>query len=459
MNVYIVHSCIHFPTTSKDEKVHALALELPLSANDSWEMYFPTRKWRHNKTNKQETHKKRSKRTRTIQHSKSKIKMMKRRILYIVGMLAMSYSETAAFSGPMHSMNARHYGNNVSNNARRFVPIQKLKMSDSSNLLYQEAEKVLVNRGEVEETLVSNTMPIKANLVKLKGVGKAGGFGGGSATSASSLKKANNAEAKAHAKVLKEEGVVRIDNILSDKVVDRLKSYVYDLRQTSEQEVEEGLVKPLDRFANVLLKQNRCDLTIPLGNDIVYQALNEALRISSVGATISSILGEDCILHEFSCLMSDPGSQRQVIHPDTPFIPGKGPVLYTCFIALQDVRPDMGPTVWFPNTHTEEAHNAFKNESMDVVSGESKKDQFIRSRKAVLGLLPKGSCAIFDSRLLHCGTANQSNDSRALFYFSFKNPSVGYTGNPASIRPDVGKAMISMKTLVTDLERFAKGKK
>jgi ectoine hydroxylase-related dioxygenase (phytanoyl-CoA dioxygenase family) len=392
-------------------------------------------------------------------NSKRKIKTMKSRILYIVGMLAITVSETAAFSGPMHSMNARHRENPVCNNARRFMPIQKLKMSDSSNLLYQEAEKVLVNRGEVEETLVSDAMPIKANLVKLKGVGKAGGFGGRSATSASSLKKANNAEAKAHSKVLIEEGVVRIDNILSEKVVDRLKSYLYDLRQTSEQEIEKGLVKPLDRFANVLLKQNRCDLTIPLGNDIVSQALNEALRISSVGATISSILGEDCILHEFSCLMSDPGSQRQVIHPDTPFIPGKGPVLYTCFIALQDVRPDMGPTVWFPNTHTEEAHNAFKNDSMDVVSGESKKDQFIRSRKAVLGLLPKGSCAIFDSRLLHCGTANQSNDSRALFYFSFKNPSVGYTGNPASIRPDVGKAMISMKTLVSDLERFAKGKK
>lgn len=366
--------------------------------------------------------------------------------------------QVAAFLGPRNSISMYNRQHHVSS-SRRFAPIQTLKMSDSSNLLYQEAEKVLVNRGELEETLVTDATPIEANLVKLKGVGKAGGFGGGSSISSSSLKKANKVEAKAHSKKLVDEGVVRIDNVLSDKVADELRSYLYDLRQTSEQEVEDGIVKPLERFANVLLKKNRCDLTIPLGSDIVSQALNEALRLSPVGATISSILGEDCILHEFSCLMSDPGSQRQVIHPDTPFIPGKGPVLYTCFIALQDIRPDMGPTVWFPNTHTEEAHIAFKNDSMDVVTGESKKDQFIRSRKAVLGVLPKGSCAIFDSRLLHCGTGNQSNDSRALFYFSFKNPSVGYTGNPASIRPDVGKALINMKTLVSDLESFSKGKK
>jgi ectoine hydroxylase-related dioxygenase (phytanoyl-CoA dioxygenase family) len=360
----------------------------------------------------------------------------------------MIVAHTAAFLSPIkNSINTYH------RNRSRCL------LSDSSNLLYQEAEKVLVNRGELEETLVTDAIPIEANVVKLKGVGKAGGFGGGSTSSASSLKKTNKAEAKAHSKVLLEEGVVRIDNVLSDNVADQLRSYLYDLRQTSEQEVENGQVQPMDRFANVLLKKNRCDLTIPLGNDIVSQALNEALRLSSVGATISSILGEDCILHEFSCLMSDPGSQRQVIHPDTPFIPGKGPVLYTCFIALQDVRPDMGPTVWFPKTHTDEAHITFKNDSVDLVTGESKKDQFIRSRKAVLGLLPKGSCAIFDSRLLHCGTGNQSDESRALFYFSFKNPSVGYTGNPASIRPEVGKAMMNMKTLVSDLETISKGKR
>ena len=134
----------------------------------------------------------------------------------------MIVAHTAAFLSPIkNSINTYH------RNRSRCL------LSDSSNLLYQEAEKVLVNRGELEETLVTDAIPIEANVVKLKGVGKAGGFGGGSTSSASSLKKTNTAEAKAHSKVLLEEGVVRIDNVLSDNVADQLRSYLYDLRQTS----------------------------------------------------------------------------------------------------------------------------------------------------------------------------------------------------------------------------------
>jgi len=277
--------------------------------------------------------------------------------------------------------------------------------------------------------------------------GKAGGFGKTSSKAAS-----NKVEGKAYAKILQKEGVLRLDNVLSPNTADALREYLYNLRQQSEKDVAEGKVQPIERFANVLLKHNRCDLTIPLGTDpIVTTALNESLRKSPVGGIISSILGDEAILHEFSCLMSDVGSQRQVIHPDTPFIDGKGPVLYTCFIALQDVTLDMGPTTWLPRTHTKEAHAAFK----DVYC----KDELVKTQPAVLGLLPKGSCGIFDSRLLHCGTANRSNEgkSRALFYFSFKNPEVGYTGNPASIRLELSAENIPLGALMDDLELFERG--
>ena len=216
-----------------------------------------------------------------------------------------------------------------------------------------------------------------------------------------------------------------------------------------------GKFQPIERFANVLLRTNRCDLTIPVGTDhpIVTSALFESLSKSPIGAIISSIFGNDAILHEFSCLMSDVGSQRQVIHPDTPFIQGKGPVLYTCFIALQDVTLDMGPTTWLPRTHTKEIHDAF-------TAGTESKDELLKTQPAVLGLLPKGSCGIFDSRLLHCGSANKASDpskSRALFYFSFKNPTVGYTGNPASIRAELGSAEVTLGSLMDDLDLFGKG--
>jgi ectoine hydroxylase-related dioxygenase (phytanoyl-CoA dioxygenase family) len=333
-----------------------------------------------------------------------------------------------------------------------------LHMSDVSNLLYLEQEKLIVRRGELEEEFMSKTAkPLKPSKVKVRGTGSAGGFGkGGGAGGKSGKKAAFKAEGKTYSKILKRDGVVGIDNILSPKVADSLREYVYNLRQKSEEDVEAGIVQPIQRFADVLLKKDRCDLTIPLGDDIVSDALDEALRNSAAGQTIASILSEDAVLYELSCLMSDPGSQRQVIHPDTPFIEGKGPVLYTCFIALQDVRLNMGPTTWLPGTHTAEAHEAFMDS--DSSTGESRKDDLIRNKPAVLGTLSKGSCAIFDSRCLHCGTANKSMDSRALFYFSFKNPQVGYPGNPSSIRSELGAANISMKALEEDLELRSNGK-
>lgn len=326
--------------------------------------------------------------------------------------------------------------------------------SAASDLLYQEQEKLIAQRGELEETLITNVLPLEAPKIKIRGAGKAGGFGKAASSSSN-----NKAEGKEYAKILKKDGVVRIDNVLSTETADAVRDYLYDLRERSELEVVAGKIQPIQRFADVLLKKNRCDLTIPIGDEIITMALDETLRVSPIGAIISSIFGDTAVLHEFSCLMSDAGSQRQVLHPDTPFIDGKGPVLYTCFIALQDVTLDMGPTVWMPGTHCKEAHDEFQDSFVSEGS-ESKKDALIRKQHAVLGTLSKGSCAIFDSRLLHCGTANRSVDgkSRALFYFSFKNPDIGYTGNPASIRAELGSANVKLGDLIKDLQSFSKGK-
>jgi len=361
----------------------------------------------------------------------------------------------------------------------------------ATDLLYEEQEKLIVQRGIIEESLVTNATPLLAPTIKVRGVGKAGGFGGGGggsnnksskSASSSSSSSSYKAEGKAYSNILLTEGLVRIDNILSTDTANQLRHYLYALRSQSEIDVQCGKVQPIQRFADVLLKRNRCDLTIPLGsggssgggggkNEIVTMALMESLVQSPIGATISSLFGKDATLHEFSCLMSDSGSQRQVFHPDTPFVEnGKNgeeeeaeAVLYTCFIALQDVTMDMGPTTWLPRTHTKEMHERFKVSTTtgneEDGGGSSPKDNLIKNQPAVLGLLPQGSCVIFDSRVIHCGTANRSNDSRALFYFSFKNPKVlRYTGNPASIRKELGDAKVTLGSLMEDLISFGRGK-
>ena len=199
-------------------------------------------------------------------------------------------------------------------------------------------------------------------------------------------------------------------------------------------------------------------MTLPISNQLTGDCLAAVLQQSPVGATIADLLSKDAILYELSCLISDPGSQRQVMHPDTPCAAGEDAVLFTCFVALQDITLDMGPTTWMPGTHTLQAHEQFQNDNK-VDNQLSPKDTLLKQGPVVLGLLPKGCCAIFDSRLLHCGGANTnaSNQSRALFYFSFKNPNVPNAGNPGSIRPDLINQW-TLKALDKELKKAAKGK-
>ena len=330
-------------------------------------------------------------------------------------------------------------------------------MGAADDLLYQEQEKMLVNRGAWEGQLMADThSPLKAHVVK--GAGSKGGFGAKASSSSSST--ALKTQAKELAKVLKKHGVVRIDKVLSDSTADALRSFLYDLRHESEALVADGSISPIQRFADVLLKQNRCDMPVPLGPDIVTTALEEVLLQSPVGGVVQNLLTPQAVLYELSCLMSDPGSQRQVVHPDTPYNPHSDePVLYTCFIALQDITLDMGPTTWLPDTHTLEIHEQFQDDTVPANDGttESPKDTLLRTRPSVLGTLPKGSCGMYDSRLLHCGGANQSDTSRALFYMSFRNPQITAVGNPGSIRRDmIGKW--TLQALQKELKLTAKGK-
>ena len=130
--------------------------------------------------------------------------------------------------------------------------------TDVSSLLYEEQEKLLVQRGELEESLVTDACSLEASKVKVRGTGKAGGFG----KSSSPRVGPDKAEGKPYAKILRKEGVIRVDNVLSESTADSLREYLYNLRYQSESEVEAGKIQPIERFADVLLKHNRCDLTV-----------------------------------------------------------------------------------------------------------------------------------------------------------------------------------------------------
>lgn len=364
--------------------------------------------------------------------------------------LAFSSVRVYGFSAPTSSVLSHQ--NAGRKQQRIFTRGQKegFPLFDALPSLYQEQERLLVGRGAVESDLMEKTgSPISASVSK--GTSAAKGFGASAGMKPAEIK----AAAKTHSKELRKSGVVRIDDILSGDMADELREYVFSLRKRSEEQVRSGEVRQIERFADVLLKENRCDLTIPLEEDIVIDALLQILQKTPVGKMVSSMLGKQAALYELSCLISDKGSNRQVVHPDTPCTSDDEAVLYTCFIALQDIDLTMGPTVWLPNTHTISAHELFKDDYVAPSTGESSKDKLLRTTPSVLGVLPKGSCAIFDSRLLHCGGANTSDRSRALIYFSFKNSKIGYPGNPGSIRSELG-SKYTIATLEKELKAMKK---
>lgn len=69
---------------------------------------------------------------------------------------------------------------------------------------------------------------------------------------------------------------------------------------------------------------------------------------------------------------------------------------------------------FLPYTHTAEAHLLWNAANRS----ERLKERFIAMQPAMQSALSTGDVAAFDSRLLHCGCANDSDKTRALFYIT-----------------------------------------
>ena len=342
----------------------------------------------------------------------------------------------------------------------------------------EEEDSLLREKGDHEAKLMSqNIGPLRANKAKASASGGGGrGFGGSAGKKKESSEADFSAAAKAHAKVIKKDGIVRIDNVLSEELADSLKEYLVDLRARGTADVENGtILDSQERFADVLLNQNRCDLKIPLGPEPVNQALNYVLHQTPIKSLIEHVFdsygggGKEATLYEVNCFMSNSGARRQLVHADNVCVDvgvleEDEPIMLTCFIALQDTDVTMGPTVWILGTHNRESHAQFYETNQEKPSdprAESSTDRLLRTGKKVIGTLPKGSCAVFDPRTLHCAGANECEDpdaTRALFYISFKSPRVDYPGCPSCSGFGIADAELTLQELSDGLTAQAQHK-
>lgn len=193
--------------------------------------------------------------------------------------------------------------------------------------------------------------------------------------------------------------------------------------------------------------------------------------LSGCRSLFTSLVTTEGALVEFGAIISEPGARQQDVHSDIPF--SDQTLLYTTFLALQDVDHSLGPTCVFPATHTEEFHRKARRANVEMQTGEDQESlslslprffdlltpDWLRIGKAALRppfdelpvehmTLCAGDILIYDTRLYHCGGANCATGDddeaklRVLLQFSFlaPNPKTGvvdFEGAFVSLAPEL----------------------
>lgn len=359
----------------------------------------------------------------------------------------------------------------------KFVrPTTTVRFISAQDLLYQDQQEANARRAAVEETLVGqNIPPLEAPVDLLQAVARiasGNGFGGnadhGTGTDANRSNRKKNKPKRQNstgnnsrrtliaieqAKILARDGVIRIDRALSPDLADAVRDHVLRQQKIANEATAQNVHVSREYYGVENRRRHRCDLLLSLVVPPEEQEQQEILdnKISSSNTTtttpiipqvLKELLGQDGTLrpiyeqlvtlqgefYEFAAVITDPGSDRQQIHPDLPF--RYDAPLYVTFLALQDVTESMGPTTFLLGTQSEEARLKFDDLSQ--------RDGLLATATSRLALLNKGDAVLFDARLLHCGNANSEVDgaTRAMLNFSFRNPKVsGNLGYCGSMRP------------------------
>ena len=209
---------------------------------------------------------------------------------------------------------------------------------------------------------------------------------------------------------LKENGVVRINNILSSDLCD---ACVVSIESTLAVAIQEGTDHYGNcGFGNVDIPGCRWDMYLENETAIAESYIYMLGEKGSVLNVLFDALfeGQDAQFYEFGALISKLGAGSQRVHSDTTY--QKNCPLYTVFIAMQDVHRELGPTLFIKGSNSSAAHNELRHQRASFLSESTYHE----------AILNKGDMVIMDSRVLHCGDSN-SRGNRVLLYFTLLNPS------------------------------------
>lgn len=155
---------------------------------------------------------------------------------------------------------------------------------------------------------------------------------------------------------IQSRGVARLNSVLTSEQVDVLRNYILTELGTAAYAVT---VEGADRtalFGNVKMTYSaRWDLKHEFKSPMI-ETLHSLLGSSILGETLLGLTEEDGggEFYELSSFITKSGAKRQVVHSDTLWT--ASPVLYTVTVALQDTFDAMGPTVFLPDSMSEEVY-------------------------------------------------------------------------------------------------------
>ena len=221
---------------------------------------------------------------------------------------------------------------------------------------------------------------------------------------------------------LENVGCAVIPGVLSDEESGRLVQTLWDSSAEAERRGLPSHVPGLDPNASNVRVFNLVDL------DPAFEAL---LSHPTADMVVSSYLGDDYIISNFSANIARPGSGSMAFHSDQALVapePWTTPWSMNVIWCLCDLKLENGATLQVPGSHRFE-----RRAQMPATIEE----------ELVPILAPRGSIAVMDGRLWHTSGANTTVDEdRPLLFAYYSRPFVRAQWNfTATLRRDVKQRM------------------
>jgi hypothetical protein len=194
-----------------------------------------------------------------------------------------------------------------------------------------------------------------------------------------------------------EAGWLRMGGLFPPDLID-------SLREEAERQVDGLMEHQLGHRGYLRVGDERVMLSVKLQGPF----LDPQVYANPILLTLlSHLLGPDLVIDSYTCVIAMPGAGEQSLHNDHPALfpvrpaveADLPPYAITVVIPLIDLTPETGTTRLFPGTH----------------SG-------VEESNPELPYVGRGDSFLFDYRLRHQGTANNSATARPVLYVSYARP-------------------------------------